>query len=65
MREKHPNTISIKFQRLAYPTLNVIFAVTDYVRAQIRHHRCHFHRVPSGSLSHHVPVETVEDDFVG
>lgn len=63
--KKHPNTISVQLQRLTDSALNEILAVTDDIRPKIGHHRRHLHGVPPSALPHDVPVETVEDDFVG
>lgn len=65
MRKQHPNTVSIQLQRLADPALDEIFGIADDVRSQICDHGCHFHRVPPGSLSHHISIEAVEDDLMG
>ena len=62
-REAAPDTVRVQLQGLADVVDQPLGHLND-LRACVRHHARHLHRVPARTLAHDVPVEGVEDALV-
>lgn len=62
--QKHPNTISVQFKGLSKSGFNKILTVIDNVTANICHHGCSLHGIPSWPFSHDIPIKTIQNNFM-